>query len=70
MVDRLMRRGDVVGQQHKQQRQVGYGNPRRRLTQSGGIGMGNDARSSPSTATSSPEQLDYITIILLYLKGS
>jgi hypothetical protein len=40
---------DVVGQQHKQQQQVGYGDPmRRRLHKSGGIGMGNVRRHETS----------------------
>ncbi len=44
----------------------GYGNPMRRLHVSGGIGMGNTT-SSRSITTPSPEQLHYITIILLYM---
>ena len=49
----------MVGQQHKQQRQVGYGDPvRRRLHVSGGIGMGNTS-SSRSITTPSPEKNDY-----------
>ena len=49
----------MVGQQHNQQRQVGYGDPmRRRLHVSGGIGMGNTS-SSRSITTPSPEKNDY-----------
>lgn len=48
----------MVGQQHNQQQQVGYGDPMRRLTQSGGIGMGNTS-SSRSITTPSPEKNDY-----------
>ena len=36
----------------------GYGDPMRRLTQSGGIGMGNTS-SSRSITTPSPEKNDY-----------
>ena len=48
----------MVVQQHKQQRQVGYGDPMRRLHVSGGIGMGNTS-SSRSITTPSPEKNDY-----------
>ena len=48
----------MVGQQHNQQQQVGYGDPMRRLHVSGGIGMGNTS-SSRSITTSSPEKNDY-----------
>ena len=48
----------MVGQQHNQQQQVGYGDPMRRLHVSGGIGMGNTS-SSRSITTPSPEKNDY-----------
>ena len=48
----------MVGQQHNQQQQVGYGDPMRRSHVSGGIGMGNTS-SSRSITTPSPEKNDY-----------
>ena len=48
----------MVGQQHNQQQQVGYGDPMRRLHVSGGIGMGNTSSSRSITAPS-PEKNDY-----------